>query len=311
MPIRIPNELPARAQLENENIFVMPQTRAITQDIRPLKIAILNLMPTKIVTETQLLRLVGNTPIQVDVELIKMDSHESKNTAKEHLWAFYKSFSEVKDEKFDGLIITGAPVELLEFKDVDYWNELCEIMDWSVTNVTSTLHICWGAQAGIYHHYGVNKVLLPGKISGVYRHNVLNNRKMLLRGFDKNFLAPHSRWTAIDEAALAECVELEVVAASPWVGTHIVTSKRGKHVFVFGHMEYDADTLANEYFRDLDKGEKPTIPYNYFPDDNPKNTPSITWRAHANLLFSNWLNYHVYQITPYDISMIQGIVEND
>ncbi|MCL2469063.1 MAG: homoserine O-succinyltransferase [Alphaproteobacteria bacterium] len=304
MPIKIPNKLPARAKLEGENIFVMTETRAITQDIRPLKIAILNLMPTRITTEIQLLRLLGNTPLQVDIDLIRLDSHIPQNTPQEHLLAFYRPFSEAKNDKFDGLVITGAPVEHLDFKEVDYWDELCAVMDWSVTSVTSTLHICWGAQAGIYHHYGIGKVPKDRKISGVYPHTVLNGLKMLLRGFDQSFLTPHSRWMGIDEEALAKCAELEPLVVSPMVGTHIVTSKKGKHIFVFGHMEYDAMTLADEYFRDLEKGENPAVPYNYFPDDDPKKTPLATWRAHANLLFSNWLNYHVYQTTPYDISQI-------
>ena len=301
MPIKIPNELPATARLEEENIFVMTQTRAITQDIRPLKIAILNLMPTKITTETQLLRLLGNIPLQVDIELIGLDTHTPKNTPQEHLLAFYKPFSDVKDEKFDGLIITGAPVELLDFEEVDYWDELCTIMDWSVTNVTSTLHICWGAQAGIYHHYGIGKTKLADKVSGVYPHIVKNSRSTLLRGFDNSFFAPHSRWTEICACDLEKCDSLEVLAVSPMVGAHIVISESGKQIFVFGHMEYDESTLAEEYFRDLAKGENPAIPYNYFLDNNPQNAPIITWRAHANLLFSNWLNYHVYQITPYII----------
>jgi homoserine O-succinyltransferase len=305
-PIKIANDLPAKTLLESENIFVMTETRAITQDIRPLKIAILNLMPTKITTETQLLRLLGNTPLQVDIELIKLETHVSKNTPEEHLLAFYKPFSEVKNRKFDGLIITGAPVEHLEFNEVDYWNELCEIMDWSVTNVTSTLHICWGAQAGIFRHYGIGKYALDKKASGVYPHKVLNNRKMLLRGFDGTFNAPHSRWTSIDDEAVKNHPELEVLASSPEVGTHIVSTAQGKQIFIFGHMEYDAETLASEYFRDVAKDEENTIiPHNYFPDDDPQKKPIVTWRAHANLLFSNWLNYHVYQTTPYDISTIK------
>lgn len=304
MPIKIPNSLPAKTHLEEENIFVMTETRAITQDIRPLSIAILNLMPTKITTETQLLRLLGNTPLQVDISLIKLDSHVSKNTSAEHLLTFYQSFSEVKTQKFDGLIITGAPVELLEFEDVDYWQELQQIMDWSLTNATSTLHICWGAQAGMYHHYGIGKTTLNQKVSGVFSHEVTNPRKILLRGFDSTFLAPHSRWTAIDETALANHPDLEILAVSPEVGTHIVSTKGGKQIFVFGHMEYDADTLATEYARDSAKNATTPIPQNYFPADNPANPPSNNWRAHANLLFSNWLNYHVYQTTPYDITQI-------
>ena len=309
MPINIPNELPAKARLEAENIFVMTETRATTQDIRPLKIAILNLMPTKIATETQLLRLLGNIPLQVDVELIGLDTHVPQNTPQEHLLAFYKPFSTIKHKKFDGFIITGAPVELLDFEEVDYWDELCEIMDWSVKNVTSTFHICWGAQAGLYHHYGINKIPLPGKLSGVYKHDILNSCETLLRGFDDTFLSPHSRWTTISEQDLEECAELEVVAKSEMAGAHIIVARNGRQVFVCGHMEYDADTLAGEYFRDLGRNENPAIPHNYFEDDNPQNTPKNTWRSHASLLYSNWLNYHVYQTTPYDLSELDKIVE--
>ena len=301
MPIKIPNELPAKSQLEAENIFVMTELRAITQDIRPLKIAILNLMPTKVTTETQLLRLLSNTPLQIDVELIRLDTHTPKNTSKEHLLAFYKPFSDVKATCFDGLIITGAPVEHLAFEEVDYWDELCEIMNWSKTNVTSTLHICWGAQAAVYHHYGIGKVLLGQKISGVFPHEVLPNQTMFFRGFDSIFFAPHSRWSSVDEQALNACVELDVLAVSPVVGIHIVGSKEGKNLFVFGHMEYDADTLADEYYRDIAKAPNTPIPCHYFPHDDPQNPPTVTWRAHANLLFSNWLNF-VYQETPYDIA---------
>jgi len=301
MPIKIPNELPAKSQLEAENIFVMTELRAITQDIRPLKIAILNLMPTKITTETQLLRLLSNTPLQIDVELIRLDTHASKNTSKEHLLAFYKPFSEVKAACFDGLIITGAPVEHLAFEEVDYWDELCEIMDWSKTNVTSTLHICWSAQAAVYHHYGIGKVLLGQKISGVFLHEIMPNRTMLFRGFDSTFCAPHSRWSAVDEQAIQACTELEVLAVSPVAGIHIIGSKEGKDLFIFGHMEYDADTLADEYHRDIAKDPNTQIPCHYFPYDDPQNPPTVTWRAHANLLFSNWLNF-VYQETPYDIA---------
>lgn len=304
MPIKIPNELPAKKLLEGENIFVMTETRAVMQDIRPIKIVILNLMPTKITTETQLLRLLGNTPLQVDIELIKLDSHVSKNTPPEHLLAFYKSFSDIKDKKFDGLVITGAPVEHLEFEQVDYWEELCSIMEWSLTNVTSTMHICWGAQAGIYYHYGIGKIALDKKISGVYPHKVKKCRKMLLRGFDSTFLAPHSRWTTFCEKELEQCNQLEVLVSSEMAGAHIIASEKGKHIFVTGHMEYDASTLSDEYFRDVAKDASTPVPYNYFPDNNPENTPISTWQAHANLLFSNWLNYHVYQATPYDITRI-------
>jgi len=301
MPIKIPNELPAKSQLESENIFVMTEIRANTQDIRPLKIAILNLMPTKIATETQLLRLLSKTPIQIDVELVRLDTHTSKNTSKEHLLAFYKPFSDVKAECFDGLIITGAPIEHLAFEDVDYWDELCEIMNWSKTNVTSTLHICWGAQAALYHHYGIGKSALEQKVSGVFHHEVVPNNTMFLWGFDSVFFAPHSRWSVVDEDAIKACGELDVLARSPAVGVHIAQSKDKKSLFVFGHMEYDADTLAGEYHRDLAKDPETPIPCNYFPNDNPQNPPMVTWRAHANLLFSNWVNF-VYQETPYDIA---------
>jgi len=302
MPIRIPNELPAKAQLETEHIFVMPELRASTQDIRPLKIALLNLMPTKITTETQFLRLLSNTPLQIDIELIRLDTHTSKNTSKEHLLAFYKTFDEVKSQRFDGLIITGAPIEHLEFEEVDYWEELCEIMDWSKTNVTSTLHICWGAQAAMYHHFGIGKLPLAQKISGVFAHEVMPNQTMLLRGFDSIFYAPHSRWSTVDEATLKACSAIETLAVSPAVGIHIAWAKQNNQLFTFGHMEYDADTLAQEYARDIAKDSNTQVPANYFPNDNSKKPPMVTWRAHANLLFSNWLNF-VYQETPYDIDI--------
>ena len=302
MPIKIPNDLPARTQLESENIFVMPETRAMTQDIRPLKVAILNLMPEKIVTETQLLRLLGNTPLQVDIELLKLTSHTSKTTPQKHLLSFYKPYAEIRDRKFDGFIITGAPVEHLEFEKVGYWRELCEIMDWTLGNTTSTLHICWGAQAGLLHHYGIGKIPLPKKAFGVFPHQTLNERSVLMRGFDSIFYAPHSRWSAIDEAALKAHGQLDILAASPDVGTHIVAAQNYKQIFVLGHMEYDVNTLATEYSRDVKKGLGPGIPYNYFPGNNPLAAPVSTWRAHANLFFSNWLNYCVYQTTPYDFA---------
>lgn len=305
MPIRIDDKLPAAKTLENENIFFMTENRATHQDIRPLKIAILNLMPTKIVTETQLLRLLGNTPLQVDVDLIKTKTYVSKNTSQDHLLTFYKTFDQIKNCKFDGLVITGAPVELMEFEEVDYWQELCEILEWTKTNVTSTFHICWGAQAGLYYHYGIKKYTLPSKVFGIYEHIVLNPRKMLLRGFDDTFFAPHSRWTSIDEDAVKNCPHLEVIAASPLAGTYIITSRGGKHIFVSGHSEYDGETLGNEYKRDIAKGIDIAIPHNYFVDDDPSKPLKVSWRSHANLLFSNWLNYHVYQATPYDINEIQ------
>ena len=301
MPINIPCDLPAKALLESENIFVMTTTRAITQDIRPLKIAILNLMPEKITTEAQLLRLLGNTPLQVDIELLMPDSHTSKNTPQSHLLAFYKPFSEARKKKYDGFIITGAPVEHLEFHQVGYWQELCRIMDWTLANVTSTLYICWGAQAGLYHHYNIDKVSLGKKLFGVFHFETMDERSVLMRGFDSTFLAPQSRWANVDESALEACDDLVVLAKSKEIGTHIAASKDYSKVFVFGHMEYDAGTLAGEYWRDLNKGMNPEIPCNYFPKDSPSNAPIVSWRAHANLFFSNWLNYCVYQITPYKI----------
>ena len=301
MPIRIPNELPAKTQLEAEHIFVMPELRAVTQDIRPLKIALLNLMPTKITTETQFLRLLSNTPLQIDIELIRLDTHTSKNTSQEHLLAFYKPFADVKEQRFDGLIITGAPIEHLEFEEVDYWDELCEIMDWSKTNVTSTLHVCWGAQAAMYHHYGIGKTPLAQKLSGVFAHEVMPNQTMLLRGFDSAFYAPHSRWSAVDTDALKACPMIEVLAMSQAAGIHIASAKQHNQLFVFGHMEYDPDTLLQEYNRDIAIDPKTQIPANYFPNDDPKSPPIVSWRAHANLLFSNWVNF-VYQETPYDIN---------
>ena len=304
MPIRIPNGLPAEERLRDENIFVMNENRASSQEIRPLEIAILNLMPNKAETETQLLRLLSNTPLQANIELVTLDTHKPKNTTEEYLLKFYQPFSKIRHKKYDGFIITGAPVELLDFEEVDYWNELRDIMDWSTTNVFSTLHICWGAQAALYHHYGINKKMLSQKMFGVFPHIVLDKRKMLLRGFDDSFFAPHSRWTTIDESEIISSPKLELLATSPIAGAHIVKSKNSKQFFVFGHMEYDANTLANEYSRDLGKGEKIEVPYNYFPNDNPQNKPKKVWRSHANLLFSNWLNYHVYQETPYVISQI-------
>ena len=296
MPINIPNKLPAKEQLESENVFVMTSARAMAQDIRPLKIAILNLMPDKITTEAQLLRLLGNTPLQVDIELIRPDSHTSKNTPESHLLAFYKPFSEVVGKKYDGLVITGAPVEHLEFEEVDYWQELCKIMDWTLENVTSTLYICWGAQAGLYHHYSINKIPLAKKAFGVFPFKTMDERSALLRGFDEMFLAPQSRWANVDEAALKACKSLVVLARSDEIGTHIAASKDYSQVYVLGHMEYDAGTLAGEYRRDMEKGMNPEIPHNYFPGDDPANAPIVSWRAHANLFYSNWLNYCVYQV---------------
>lgn len=305
MPIRIPDKLPATKQLRNENIFVMSEKRAMHQDIRPLKIVIVNLMPTKITTETQLLRLLSNSPLQTEIEFLQMDSHKSKNTSQEHLKTFYKTFDKIKNSHFDGMIITGAPVENLDFKEVDYWNELVKIMDWSTTHVTSTLHICWAAQAGLYYHYGVPKYQLEEKCSGIFKHKVNRKTAKLVRGFDNEFYAPHSRNTEVRAEDIKKVKGLEILADSKEAGVYIVFTKGGRRIFVMGHSEYDVDTLKQEYFRDLEKGLNPTIPKHYFPDDNPNKKPCATWRSHASLLFSNWLNYFVYQITPYDIDSIK------
>jgi len=305
MPIKIPDKLPATKQLRSENIFVMSEKKAMHQDIRPLKIAIVNLMPTKIATETQLLRLLSNSPLQVEIQFIQMRSHNSKNTSQEHLATFYKTFDSIKNERFDGMIITGAPVENLEFEEVDYWEELVEIMEWSTTHVTSTFHICWAAQAGLYYHYGVPKYQLPKKCSGVFKHKVNRPTSKLVRGFDNEFYAPHSRNTEVKAEDIKNVKDLEILADSKEAGVYIVFTKGGRRIFVTGHSEYDADTLANEYIRDLNKGINPEIPANYFPDDNPDRKPIVRWRSHASLLFSNWLNYFVYQITPYDIESIK------
>ena len=305
MPIRIPNDLTAVKTLEGENIFVMTETRAITQDIRPLKILVLNLMPKKIETETQLSRILGNTPLQVELELIHTKSHRSKNTSAEHLLAFYKTFDDVKDRNFDGMIITGAPVEQMPFEDVEYWQELCEIMEWTKTHVHSTFHICWGAQAGLYYHFGIDKKPLDKKMFGIFPHKAEYKRSMLLRGFDDVFMVPHSRHTAIDEEAVRNTKGLKVLASSDEAGIYAISTKNGKQIFITGHSEYDADTLKNEYMRDVGEGKPIEIPKNYFPGDNPKKSPMVTWRSHANLLYSNWLNYFVYQTTPYDIEKIK------
>jgi homoserine O-succinyltransferase len=305
MPVKIPDNLPAAQTLQDENIFVMKEGRAITQDIRPLKIAILNLMPKKIVTETQILRLIGNTPLQVDVVLLHPESHVSKNTSQEHLLTFYQTFSDICHETFDGMIITGAPVELLPFEEVDYWEELQEIMEWRKHNVTSTLHICWGAQAGLYHHYGIPKYSLDKKVFGVYPHSITQNNVKLLRGFDDTFYVPHSRYTEVRREDILKVPQLEILADSPESGIYIVASKDGREIFVTGHSEYDPDTLKQEYERDHAKGVKTDIPENYYPDDDPTRAPLVKWRSHANLLFANWLNYYVYQETPYDLSQIR------
>jgi homoserine O-succinyltransferase len=305
MPIKIPNDLPAVKTLNDENIFVMTETRAITQDIRPLKILLLNLMPKKIETETQLSRLLGNSPLQVDLELIHTKSHKSKNTSAEHLLAFYKTFDDVKDQTFDGMIITGAPVELLPFEAVEYWEELCTIMEWTKTHVHSTFHICWGAQAGLYYHFGIDKKPLPKKMFGIFPHKADYKKSILFRGFDDVFMVPHSRHTTVDIEDIKKCSELKILASSEEAGVYAVATAEGKQIFITGHSEYDANTLANEYFRDLNEGKPIEVPKNYFPDDNPENEPVVTWRSHANLLYSNWLNYFVYQTTPYDIKEIK------
>lgn len=302
MPIKISSELPARKTLENENVFVMTEERATMQDIRPLKIIILNLMPTKIETETQLLRLLGNSPLQVEVDLLQTASHDAKNTPMSHLLDFYKVFDEVKENRYDGMIITGAPVEKLPFEQVDYWSELCEIMDWSKRNVYSTLHICWGAQAGLYHHFGIDKYTLPQKLSGVYKHRVTAPLHPLMRGFNDSYWAPHSRNTDILRDDIEKHDELIILSTSKEAGIAVVAHKNGRQFFSFGHLEYDRQTLANEYFRDLNRGLKPEIPCNYFPNDDVCAIPNQSWRSHANLLFGNWLNYYVYQQTPYNLA---------
>ena len=304
MPIKIPDKLPATAQLRKENIFVMSEKKAMHQDIRPLKIVIVNLMPTKIATETQLLRLLSNSPLQIEIDFLQMDTHESKNTPSEHLATFYTTFDEIKDSKYDGMIITGAPVENLEYEDVDYWGELTRIMDWSKTHVTSTLHICWAALAGLYYHYGVPKHPLKEKCSGVFKHKVNRRTAKLVQGFDNEFYAPHSRFQEVRAEDIKKVKELEILCDSKEAGVYIVFTKGGRRIFVTGHAEYDATTLRDEYFRDLDKGKNPIIPKHYFPNDDPTKKPIVRWRSHANLLFSNWLNYFVYQITPYDIDSI-------
>ena len=305
MPIRIPNNLPAVKILQEENIFVMTETRATRQDIRPLKILLLNLMPTKIQTETQFSRLLGNTPLQVELELVHASSHQSKNTSEEHLLSFYKTFDEVKDRNFDGMIITGAPVEQMDFEEVNYWEELCEIMEWSKTHVYSTLHICWGAQAGLYYHYKVPKKPLEKKLFGVFDHKVTYKNSILFRGFDDVFRIPHSRHTTILEEDVRKHKELRILSTSDEAGVFAVATDGGRQIFITGHPEYDPGTLAAEYFRDLDKGLPIEVPKNYFPNDDATKDPIVSWRSYANLLYSNWLNYYVYQSTPYDISKIK------
>lgn len=301
MPIKIQSDLPAKEILENENIFVMDENRAMHQDIRPLQIAILNIMPVKQDTELQLLRALSNTPLQVDVTFLNVKNHISKNTPADHLNKFYYTIDDVRERKFDGMIITGAPVEDITFEEVDYWEEMCEIMDWAESHVTSTLHICWGAQAGLYHYYGIDKQKLPQKLFGIYEHKVANRKVPLVRGFDDVFLAPHSRHTESPRAAIHACPELTVLAESDEAGVFLAIAEDGKKIFVNGHPEYDRYTLQNEYFRDLNKGLPIQVPYNYYPEDDPKQKPLLQWRSHSNNLYSNWLNYYVYQITPYEL----------
>ena len=310
MPIRIPNDLPAADVLQQENIFVMNQNRAGSQDIRPLEIVLLNLMPTKVVTETQLSRLLGNTPLQVNLSLMHTTSHRSKNTPQDHLLSFYKDFGDLKHRKFDGMVITGAPVEQLPFEEVDYWQELCQIMQWSKTNVHSTLHICWGAQAGLYYHYGIPKHDLDKKLFGVFPHQADYKRAILLRGFDDTFYAPHSRHTTVLREDIEKCPELRILASSREAGVYAVMTKHGKQIFVMGHGEYDPDTLDREYRRDKALGLPIAVPANYYPDDDDTREPLVTWRGHANLLFSNWLNYYVYQETPYELDSLCRYQDN-
>lgn len=307
MPIKIPNELPAAQTLAEENIFVMSETRATTQDIRPLQILVLNLMPTKINTETQLARLLGNTPLQVELELMHTTSHEAKNTSPEHMLKFYTTFDKVRDRYFDGLIITGAPVEHLPFEKVEYWSELCQIMEWSRTHVYSTFHICWAAQAALYYHYGIPKYQLDHKLFGVFPHKVERRSSMLLRGFDDTFMVPHSRHTTFYREDIERCGKLKILASSEEAGIYAIATEGGRQVFITGHSEYDALTLKSEYDRDKAKGLPIDVPKNYFPNDDDTQAPSVTWRSHANLLYQNWLNYFVYQTTPYIVDSITPI----
>ena len=304
MPIRVPDSLPAAGVLEGENIFVMTERRALHQDIRPLNLLILNLMPTKIVTETQLLRKLSNTPLQINVQLLQTKSHIPQNTDLAHLRSFYTTFDQVKERQYDGMIITGAPVENLEFEEVDYWEELCQIMDWTRTHVHSTFHICWGAQAGLYHHYGIDKHTLPKKLSGVFEHTIIRKRSPLFRGFDDRFHAPHSRYTEVTMEQLLTKPELELLALSDEAGVFGAKSTDNRRFFIFAHPEYDDDTLAQEYFRDVKRGLNPPVPAHYFPGDNPSLSPIVRWRSAGQLLYTNWLNYYVYQTTPYDPNQI-------
>ena len=311
MPIKIPDSLPATQTLLNENIFVMHEVRAAKQDIRPLRVALLNLMPTKIETETQFARLLSNSPLQVELTLLQTATYEAKNTSREHLLAFYETFEDVKERKFDGLVITGAPVELMEFEDVEYWDELCRIMAWSKTHVYSTLHICWGAQAALYHHYGIRKYPMDEKLFGVFPHEVEYKNSMLFRGFDDVFMAPHSRHTTIHREDVEAVPELQILASSEEAGVYVIKTEQGKQIFITGHSEYDALTLEKEYLRDKNAGLPIEVPKNYYPDDDDTRKPLVTWRSSANLLFFNWLNYFVYQTTPFELDAIGTSREND
>ena len=307
MPINIPNNLPAFSTLVNENIFVMSDEKASKQDIRPLKVAIVNLMPTKIVTETQLLRLLSNTPLQVDITLIKTETHNPKNTSQEHLINFYTTFNEIKDQYFDATIITGAPVELLDFESVNYWKELCDIMEWSKSHSFSTIHICWAAFAGLYYHFGLQKKVLDRKMFGIFPHKLCVSNHPLLKGFDDTFMVPHSRYTEVSIEDIKNCPGLNLLAYSDISGAYIIADSTNRQIFITGHAEYDRDTLKTEYMRDVDKGLPIDVPYNYFPDDNPNLTPPFSWRGHASLMYSNWLNFCVYQETPYDLTQIKPL----
>ena len=305
MPVKVPSTLPAVEALKNENIFVIDEKRASNQDIRPLKIAILNLMPLKIMTETDLLRLLSNTPLQIELDLIDTASHECKNTPREHIEEFYKTFDDVKNQNYDGLIITGAPVEKLEFGEVEYWDELTHIFDWAKSHVTSTLYICWAAFAGLYYHYGVPKHMIEKKISGVFKHRVLDKNNPIFRGFDDEFYVPHSRFTKLHKQDIDKVPQLSIIAESDESGIYMVMARGGREVYITGHSEYSPNTLDYEYHRDLEKGKNPSVPVNYYPDNDPSKAPIVRWKAHANLLYSNWLNYFVYQETPYDINTIR------
>jgi homoserine O-succinyltransferase len=312
MPVKIPASLPARTTLEAENVFVMGEERAAHQDIRPMRVAILNLMPTKVVTETQILRLIGNSALQVDVTLLRTTTHEARNASADHLLKHYCSFEEVREERFDGLVITGAPIEHMEFEAVDYWPELTRILDWAATNVVSTFNICWGAQAALYHYYGIPKFPLPRKLFGVFEHRTVMPTERLLRGFDDRFFAPHSRHTEFRRVDVEKVPDLRILADSDAAGVYLLSSKDGRRVFVTGHSEYDPLTLKSEYDRDLDKGVKIEVPKNYYPHDDPTQSPRVLWRSHASLLYANWLNYYVYQVTPFDLgSFPRGTVHSD